>query len=281
MTTIDAHHHLWDPLLRDYPFLAGDDLAPIRRHYDLDDLRRVAAELGVDRTVLVQTVADERETREFLSTAAGSDGLIVGVVGWIDLTADDVADRLEALRESPGGELLAGVRHQIQDEPDPEWALRPEVLRAIQRIGAAGSTFDLLVQTPQWPAALELARACPDTPIVLDHAGKPPLASGALEAWSQWVRTLAEQDNVMVKLSGLVTEADWDHWRSADLAPVVDTVLDAFGPGRVMVGSDWPVAELAGPVERSWRTITELVRSRAGEEPLGATAQRFYSLPRD
>lgn len=278
MTRIDAHHHLWDPKLRDYPFLAGDDLTPIRRRYAVDDLRRVAASLHVGRTVLVQTVPDEAETREFLSAAAASAGLIAGVVGWVDLTASDGTDRVDALRESPGGDLLVGIRHQIQDEPDPDWALRPDVPRGIRAVGAAGLAFDLLVQEPQWPTALEMTAARPDTPIVLDHAGKPPNASGDLEGWSRWIRTLADRDNVWVKLSGLVTEAAWNHWRSEDLEPVIDTVLEVYGPQRVMVGSDWPVAELAGPVLRSWQAITELVRQRAGEDALGVTAERFYSL---
>lgn len=279
MIRVDAHHHLWDPAARNYPFLAGDDLAPIHRRYSLADLRDNAAVLGVDRTILVQTVSDEVETREFLQTAADSTGLIAGVVGWVDLTAPDLAERIDLLRDGPGGQFLVGIRHQIQDEPDPDWALRPEVLRGIRTLGASGLTFDLLVQETQWTAAVELCRACPDTPIVLDHAGKPPIASGNLGGWSRWIRTLTAQEHVMVKLSGLVTEADWDHWRSAELAPVVDTVLDVFGPQRVMVGSDWPVAELAGPVQRSWEAVTELVRARAGEAPLGATAAQFYSVP--
>lgn len=275
---IDAHHHLWDPQHRSYPFLVGDELAPLRRRYAMEDLRRVAADLDVKRTVLVQTVSDERETREFLSTATRSDGLIAGVVGWVDLTAADVPDRLRRLRAAHGGGLLVGIRHQIEDEPDPSWAVRPEVLRAIQEIGAAGLTFDLLVREPQWPAALRLVDACPEVPIVLDHAGKPPIAGGELAGWSRWIRALAQAPHVMVKLSGLATEADWHHWKSADLAPVVDTVLEAFGSDRVMVGSDWPVAQLAGPVRRSWDAITALVAARAGEAALGENAARFYSL---
>lgn len=278
MSTIDAHHHLWDPTVRDYPFLAGDDLTPIRRRYRLADLRHLAAQLGIDRTVLVQTVSDEAETREFLSVAASSGGLIAGVIGWVDLTADDVTDRLHRLREGPGGELLVGVRHQIEDEPDPRWAVRDDVLHGIRAVGAAGLTFDLLVREPQWPAALELAGACPDVPMVLDHAGKPSIAGGELGAWAEWIRALATHQNLLVKISGLVTEADWHHWRPEDLQPVVNTVLEAFGASRAMVGSDWPVAELAGSVHRSWQVLTELVRQRAGDDPMGANAERFYSL---
>lgn len=281
MTTVDAHHHLWDPLLRDYPFLRRADLAPIRRRYDLDDLRRVSEALGIDRTVLVQTVSSERETVEFLRIATESTGLIAGVVGWVDLTAADLRGRVDRLRAGLGGELLVGLRHQIEDETDPDWSLRPEVVRGIQQLGAAGLTFDLLVREPHWPASLELARACPGTPIVLDHAGKPPISRGELADWSRWIHALADCPDVCVKLSGLVTEADWHHWRSADLVPVVDTVVEAFGPGRVMVGSDWPVAELAGPVRRSWAVVTELVRERAGADALGANAVRFYSLAVD
>lgn len=278
MIQVDAHHHLWDPKARDYPFLVGQDLAPIRKRYGLTELRHVAASLGVDRTVLVQTVSDERETREFLSAAVESGSLIAGVVGWTDLTAPDLHDALAALREIPGGDRLVGIRHQIEDEPDPEWAIRPEVVAGIRTLGAAGLTFDLLVRPPQWSAALRLAAECGDTPIVLDHAGKPPIAAGDLAEWSGWIRRLAKFDHVMVKLSGLVTESDWRHWEFEDLRPVVVTVAEAFGPERVIVGSDWPVAELAGPVERSWQAITELARQYAGADALGANAMRFYSL---
>lgn len=278
MSTIDAHHHLWDPSVREYPFLAGDELAPIRRRYVVDDLQSVASTLGVDRTLLVQTVSDESETREFLRFAASSGGLIAGVIGWVDLTAADVSDRLHRMREAPGGDLLVGIRHQIEDEPDPRWALRDDVLHGIRTVGASGLAFDVLVRQPQWPAVSELADACPDVPMVLDHAGKPPIAGGELVEWAAWIRAVAARPNLMVKISGLVTEADWHHWRPEDLEPVVDTSLDAFGTSRAMVGSDWPVAELAGPVQRSWHVLSELVRQRAGDGPMGRTAERFYSL---
>ena len=158
---IDAHHHLWDPATRQYPWLAGLD--PIRRPYTVDDLRRVS---GADATILVQTVPDHDETTEFLATAADSSGLIAGVVGWVDLTAPDVAALLGA-----HGALLVGIRHQVENEPDPDWLLRKDVLRGLRAVAQAGLAYDLLVNPAQYASAAEVADRLPDARLVLDHAG--------------------------------------------------------------------------------------------------------------
>lgn len=275
---IDAHHHLWDPATRAYPWMAGEGLAPIRRRYDLDALRDNAARLGVEHTVLVQTVSDEDETREFLRTAQASDGLIAGVVGWVDLSAPDVADRLAALREGHGGRLLVGIRHQVENEADPHWLGGAAVLRGIHAVARAGLAYDLLVQQAQWQAALELALAMPDVRLVLDHAGKPPIASGDLREWSRWLGKLAACNNVTVKLSGLATEAHWGSWSVADLQPVGCRVLELFGADRVMLGSDWPVCELAGPAEQVWAATRALVPQDSLDAALGGTAAATYRL---
>lgn len=245
MTVVDAHHHLWDPDRREYAWLAGDALTPIRRRYDTAGLASRAAANGVDRTVLVQTVPDVGETVEFLATAAGSGGLIAGVVGWVDLTDPRVADVLAALRAGPGGHLLVGIRHQAQDEPDAEWLLRPDVVRGVRAVARAGLAYDLLVLPHQIPAATGLVKRVPEGRFVLDHAAKPPIASGEREPWATALARLASAKSVACKLSGLVTEASWDNWTAEDIRPYADTVLEDFGPGRVLFGSDWPVCELA------------------------------------
>ncbi|WP_198942961.1 amidohydrolase family protein [Actinophytocola xanthii] len=276
---IDSHHHLWDPATRDYPWMAAAALDPIRHAYTLEDLRAVAA--GVSGTVLVQTVASTEETEEFLATAAAADGLVLGVVGWVDLLAPDVADHVARLRSLPGGDLLVGVRHQAEDEPDPRWLVRPDVLRGIAALAEAGLVYDVLVREPQLPAAVELVGLLPSVRFVLDHAGKPPVASGALDGWAGLVTRLAEHPNVFCKLSGLVTEADWHSWRVDQLRPVAEHVLAAFGPERVMFGSDWPVCELAASYQQVTESAGALLASLSEAqraEVFAGTAVRCYGL---
>lgn len=281
MAVIDAHHHVWDLSVRDQDWIIGPELAPIRRTFTLDDLAPEARAAGVRATVLVQTVTVAEETPEFLALADGSD-LVAGVVGWTDLTAPDIADTLAALRELPGGDRLVGIRHQVQGEPDPEWLLRPDVLRGLAAVACAGLVYDLVVLPHQLPAAAEAAARLPGLTFVLDHLGKPPIAAKELEPWAADVRALAARPNTVCKLSGMVTQAAWPTWTTSDLSPYADTVLDAFGPGRLMFGSDWPVCRLAatyGEVVAAARALTH----RLGEEERRAvfetTASRVYGLP--
>jgi L-fuconolactonase len=257
MTVVDAHHHLWDPGARDYPWMAGPELAPIRRPFGLDDLCRETAAAGVAHTVLVQTVSDVAETEEFLAVASASDGLVAGVVGWADLTAPDVADTLARLRAGPGGDRLVGLRHQVQDEPDPAWLARPDVRHGLRALADAGLAYDLLVLVPQLPLARAVVERLPDVRFVLDHAAKPAIAAGSVEPWASELAALARLPNVACKLSGLVTEARWDDWDADRIRPYADHVLAVFGPDRVMFGSDWPVCRLAA----SYAQVRELAGS--------------------
>jgi L-fuconolactonase len=281
MSAVDAHHHLWDPRTRDYRWMAGPAFDPIRRPYGLDDLRARTAAAGIGRTVLVQTVADSSETEEFLKLAAASDGLVAGVVGWVDLEAPDVAGALERLRSLPGGERLVGVRHQVQDEPDPDWLGRPQVRRGLRAVAEAGLVYDLLVLVPQLDSAVAAARELPQGRFVLDHAAKPPIASGAMEPWAGGIGRLARLPNVACKLSGLVTEARWDDWDAAGIRPYAEHVLAAFRPGRVLFGSDWPVCELAASYGAVHRLAGELLEGLAPDERemvMGGSAEAAYRL---
>lgn len=241
---VDAHHHLWDPAVRDYPWMTGP-AAPLRRRRDLDDLRGVTASAGVARTVVVQAVSEVAETEELLTTAESSDGLIGGVVGWVDLRAADLADRLARLRELPGGERLVGVRHQVHDEPDPDWLSRNDVLRGLAVLADHGLVYDLLVRTRELPAASRTVAALDGLSFVLDHGAKPPIAVGEVEPWATRLAELAALPNVACKVSGLVTEADWNAWTVDHLRPYVDRLIELFTPQRLMFGSDWPVCTLA------------------------------------
>ncbi|MFI1174540.1 amidohydrolase family protein [Streptomyces melanogenes] len=277
MRVVDSHHHVWDLSVRDQEWLAGPGLAPLRRTFALDELRAQA--VGVTATVLVQTVTVAEETPEFLALAEG-DPLVRGVVGWTDLTAPGVADELARLRELPGGERLVGIRHQVQGERDPEWLLRPDVARGLAAVADAGLAYDLVVLPHQLPACVRAAELHPGLVFVLDHLGKPPVASGETGPWGSAVRALAALPNTVCKLSGLVTEAG-PGWSTASLRPYADTVLEAFGPGRLMYGSDWPVCLLAasyGEVLDVARALTGDLGPRERAQVLGGTADRVYGL---
>ncbi|MEU1365476.1 amidohydrolase family protein [Streptomyces sp. NPDC005803] len=277
---VDAHHHVWDLSVRDQDWITGEELTPLRRDFSLADLEPEARANGVCATVLVQTVTVPEETPEFLALAHGSD-LVAGVVGWADLTAPDIADTLAALRELPGGDRLVSLRHQVQGEPDPRWLLRADVVRGLDAVADAGLAYDLVIRPDQLPAASRAAEQLPGLTFVLDHAGKPPIAAGHTQPWADDLRAFAALPNTVCKLSGLVTEADPHHWTVKDLRPYADTVLDAFGPGRLMFGSDWPVCRLAATytevVEAALVLLDSLTDGERGAV-LATTAERAYGL---
>jgi L-fuconolactonase len=276
---VDAHHHVWDLGVRDQPWITGEKMAPIRRGFSLDDLAPLAREAGITRTVLVQTVPDPAETPEFLTLAAASE-LVAGVVGWVDLTGDDVPGALAALGPGP----LVGIRHGVQAEPDPEWLCRTDVRAGLRAVAGAGLAYDLLTLPRQLPAAIETVRALPELTFVLDHLSKPPIASGELEPWARDVKTLAAEPNIFCKLSGMVTEAPWAGWTTSALRPYAEVVLDAFGPERVMFGSDWPVCLLAASYAEVVDAAAELLAGFSPDERaavFGGTAVRAYRLTAD
>lgn len=280
MTVVDAHHHVWDLAVRDQDWIRGEPMASIARSFGLDELRPQAAAEGVAATVLVQTVVGTAETPELLALA-DADPLVAAVTGWADLTSPALADDLAALRAGPGGRWLRAVRHQVQHEPDPGWLARPDVVAGLRTVADAGLAYELLVLPLQLPAAVEAVRAVPAGVFVLDHCAKPPVASGVLEPWAAGVRALAALPNAVCKLSGLVTEARWDDWSVAGLAPYAEVVLDAFGPRRVMAGSDWPVCLLAATYAGVWRAHRALLGGLSPDEQddvLAGTARRTYRI---
>ena len=223
---VDAHQHFWDLNVRDQPWTDG--LPLLRRSFGLADLRPHLVDNRIDLTVVVQTICVAEETPELLAFAA-KEPSIGGVVGWVDLCTPGVEDRIACLRELPGGDRLVGTRHQVQEETDPRWLCRPDVRRGLEAVAAAGLVYDIVVRHHQLPAVIETATALEEVPFVLDHAGKPPIASGAISPWREHVSSLARLPNVAVKLSGMVTEADRDGWTVEQLGPYGDVVLEAFG----------------------------------------------------
>ncbi|HEV8098166.1 MAG TPA: amidohydrolase family protein [Gaiellaceae bacterium] len=270
---VDAHQHFWDPELADYPWMT-DELASLRRRYAPGDLEPLLRAHGVAGTIAVQARASLDETAALLATAEQAP-FVVGVVGWIDLTAADAAGTLAGF----GGRLV-GIRHQVHDERDARWLLRDDVQRGLRAVGAAGLAYDLLVRTRELPAALETARRHPELRLVLDHVAKPPLASGELDAWAAGVEALSRLPNVTCKLSGLVTEAS-PSWQADELVSCLRRALDWFGAERCMFGSDWPVCLLAADYGQVLGLVTAALRGASEDERtavLGGTALATYAV---
>lgn len=277
---IDGHHHVWDPDNGDYDWLSGP-YAPIRQVFTPQDLRPVLRARGVGATVLVQTWSSLEETRRFLALADQVE-FIAGVVGWVDLTAPDVAATLANLKAGPGGDRLVGIRHQVHDEADADWLERPDVRAGLAAVGEAGLVFDLLVRPRELPAALSTVEAFPAMRFVIDHAAKPDIAGGGFAPWADRLEPFADHaDHVWCKLSGLVTEAWWESWAPEDLAPYVAEVLRIFGPRRCLFGSDWPVCRVAGGYARVLDALGWCLRSCSDEDRAAvfhASAKELYRL---
>jgi L-fuconolactonase len=300
--SIDAHHHLWDLQAREHRWLMGGqawasdgELAALRRSYRLEDLAPLAEAAGVTATVVIQTADEPWETPDLLALAAGRDpyatadqpdkpaqagGLVAGVVGWTDLTAPGVADAVAGLRALPGGPFLRGIRHPVLAEPDPDWLAGPAVLGGLRALASTGLAFDVVVLAHQWPGAITAARSVPELTFVLDHLGAPPAESGQGGAdgpWAGAIRDLAALPNVVCKLSGAHTSPA----RAAGLRPYYETVLAAFGPDRLMFGSDWPVSSLAAPyseVHALYRELTAQLSPAEQDAIFAGTARRVYRL---
>jgi L-fuconolactonase len=282
---IDAHHHLWDLDRRPQPWLDDPGLASISRTFTPGDLRSTATHPIAGRhlhsTVAVQCMPDVPETEDLLALAE-QEPLIEAVVGWADLTSPAIGEVLDRLLAGPGGAYLRSLRHLVQGETDPGWLQRPDVERGLAAARDRGLSYDVLVRSHQLDQAIRLAERFPDLPQVLNHAGKPHIARRELADWRRQVQRLAAHKQVVCKLSGLITEADHDSWTTADIRPVWDILLTAFGPDRLMFGSDWPVANLAGGWNHWAATVDELLTDCAENEIhalLAGTATAFYRLP--
>jgi len=283
---IDSHHHVWDVSAHPQPWLASHPaLAPLRRKFTVADLAPVAAAEGVTGTVVVQTVTEGWETPELLALAAAG-GLVAGVAGWVDLTAPDVADALARLRELPGGDRLAAIRHPVLTEADPDWLARPDVLRGLAAVAAAGLAYDVVGAPRHLPAAVQAAARLPQLTFVLDHLGNPDLAASPLasDPWASAFARLAALPNVVVKLSGILSEPPppgAGPGPAAHLRPFCDVALARFGPDRVMFGSDWPVCTLGASYAQvcaAARALTAGLSPAEREAIFSGTARRIYAL---
>lgn len=273
---IDAHQHFWRYTPEEYAWITPE-LEVLRRDFLPDDLRPLLRARELDGCVAVQARQDAAETRWLLELSE-RDPWIAGVVGWVDLRAPGVAGELEALGAHP---RLVGVRHVVQDEPDDRFLDGPEFRRGVRALAGFDLKYDLLIYPRQLPAAIDFVAALPEQPMVLDHLAKPEARAGLFEPWASQLAELARAENLCVKLSGLITEADWGTWTADGLRRYLDHTLECFGAERVMFGSDWPVCLLAGSYDR----VTELVEGFAAELTeaeraalFGGNAARFYGL---
>lgn len=264
LSVIDAHQHFWDPGAADYPWMAGAD-PRLRKPYGPSDLAPLLASTGVEGTVVVQARHTFSETHSLLEIAANTPW-VVGVVGWIDLTRPDADETIARIREGDHGRWLVGFRHLVHDEDDPEWLMRDDVQRGLNAIADAGLVYDLLVRTRELPAAIEIGKRLPHLRFVVDHLAKPAVARHEVEPWASTIAGLADLSNVVCKVSGLVTEADWSSWKPADLLPYLEKAVDLFGARRLMFGSDWPVCTLAASYMEVVEVTIELVSDLAGDD---------------
>mgnify|MGYP001825132274 FL=1 len=273
---IDSHQHFWkyDPVR--YSWI-DDSMKILRQDFLPSDLGPILQENGVGGCVAVQADQSERET-EFLLELAGENEFIKGVVGWVDLKAEGVSKRLAHYSQN---EKLKGVRHIVQEEPDPEFMLRKDFQNGIRHLAEFGLTYDILVYPNQLAAAVLLSRAFPEQKFVLDHIAKPGISEGLDDQWVNNIKELALNPNVSCKVSGMVTETTNFQWQQEDFYPFIDVVLDAFGWRRIMYGSDWPVCLLGG----NYKEVITIVKDYISKLPdneragiMGLNAINFYSL---
>jgi L-fuconolactonase len=273
---IDSHQHFWQYSPAEHTWMT-DAMAALKRDFMPADLLPLLGETSFAGCIAVQARQSLEETR-WLLKLADEYPFIRGVVGWVDLCSPQLPEQLEEFARNP---LLVGVRHVVQDEPDDEFMLRPEFRSGITQLQAFGLTYDLLLFPKHLPVAARLVEKFPEQPFVLDHIAKPSIADGSLSPWREDLQALARFRNVSCKLSGMVTETKWGQWQAPDFHSYLDVVFEAFGPNRLMIGSDWPVCTLSGIYASTMQIVMEYVRQfpkEAQDAILGENCARFYGI---
>jgi L-fuconolactonase len=275
-TTIDAHNHFWRYTADEYSWI-GEGMERIRRDFLPHDLLTEIGAAGVDGTVAVQARQTVAETKWLLELADRYD-FIKGVVGWAPFLEpcleEEVTDLLERGK-------LKGLRHVVHDEPDPNFILRGDFNEGIDKIQKFGLVYDILIFERHLPQTIQFVDRHPNQVFVVDHIAKPRIREGALSPWQEHITELARRENVNCKLSGMATEASWTDWRQSDLVPYVETILAAFGPKRLLFGSDWPVVLMASEYSNWVETARALISRLSVDEQqqiMGGTAKRVYNL---
>ena len=273
---IDSHQHFWQVGRFDYPWMSSD-LGVLYQDYLPPQLEPILKRNGVEKTVLVQASNSIVESK-WLLELSDQYPFIAGVVGWVDLTSSEVRDQIEQLACHS---KFKGVRHLVESEPADDWLTQPSVLRGLNELAAHGLSYDLLVHTRHLPYVHTVAQSCPELRLLIDHMAKPPIGKGEFDIWSKEFRLLAQFENIQCKLSGLVTEANWNSWTTDDLRRYIDFAVDSFGPDRLMFGSDHPVCLLAASYERVLESFREALKDLSGIERnkvFHDNAVNFYRL---
>jgi L-fuconolactonase len=273
---IDAHQHFWIYDQREYDWI-DETMASLRGDFLPAELKNELEHEGFQGSVAVQARQSLQETRWLLDLAAYST-FILGVVGWVDLRSPQLRQELGAFAANP---KLVGIRHIVQSEPDDRFLLQADFLRGISLLAEFDLAYDILIYPKHLAVAAEFVRHFPTQRFVLDHLAKPAIRTGSLQPWKKGIKELAAHPNVYCKLSGLVTEADWNHWKPEDVTPYLDTAFEYFGPNRLMIGSDWPVCTLAGSYSRVMHIVKDYLSEHSEQEReaiLGGNAKRFWKL---
>lgn len=274
---IDAHHHLWRYNDRDYVWMTGE-MESLRHDFLIPELQAVLAESGIGGSVAVQARQSLAET-DWLLQLAGECPIVRGVVGWVPLVDARVGERLDCLSQNP---RLRGVRHVLHDEADDFYMLREDFNLGVDQLHARGLAYDILVFERHLPQTIQFVDRHPNQIFILDHIAKPRIREGVLSPWKENIQALAKRDNVYCKLSGMVTEAQWNSWTRDDLIPFFEIVLSAFGPKRLMFGSDWPVLTLASSYKKWSDTVRSLIAALSADEQelvSSGSAIEAYRLP--
>ncbi|MFP6582125.1 MAG: amidohydrolase family protein [Candidatus Hydrogenedentota bacterium] len=273
---LDAHQHFWKYSADEYDWM-NDEMQVLRRDHLPDELNILQQSLDFDGSIAVQARQTLEETR-WLLDLADAELRIKGVVGWLDLCSDQIESQLEEFSPMP---KLVGLRHVVHDEPDDEFMLGPDFLRGLALLNNYDLVYDILIFEKHLPVTLKVVEQFPDHTFVLNHIAKPLIKDGILSPWDEHIRSLAQFPNVACKLSGMVTEADWADWTNADILPYIDICLEAFGPDRLMIGSDWPVCTLASDYAGVMNLIIDYIDTLTPSEQeaiLGGTCARVYRI---
>jgi len=275
---VDSHQHYWQYSAEEYAWIT-DDLSVIKKSFLPEDSKIEMDKLGFDLAVAVQARQTLTEN-DFLLGLAENNKHIAGVVGWLDLASSQLDAQLEQYANHPN---FVGVRHIVQDEPNDEFIIQPDFVAGVKKLEKHDLAYDILIFEKHLPVAEQFVKQLPNQRLVIDHIAKPAsIGLEDLQNWEKGIRNLAKYENVSCKLSGLVTEADWKTWKTSDFLPYLDVVLDAFGPKRLMIGSDWPVCLLASNYEKTMNIVLDYIKKLSDNEQAlitGGNAIDFYNLP--
>jgi L-fuconolactonase len=271
---LDSHQHFWHYSPTEYTWMT-DQMQALKQDFLPQDLKPLLDSIQFNGCIAVQARQNLEETRWLLELAEQYP-FIKGVVGWVDLRSDRLTEQLQRFARHP---KLVGVRHIVHDEPDDNFMLRPEFRRGIAQLLDFNLTYDLLLFPKHLKVAVELVKEFPQQPFVLDHLAKPKITEQLLSPWKEHLHQLATFPNVFCKLSGMVTETNWKQWRPVDFHPYLDVVFEAFGPTRLMIGSDWPVCTLSAEYAPMMKIVMDYAPKESQSAILGDNCARFYQIP--